>query len=134
MASHGGIGEDKRLQHNTFNNLYFMTERNAQIENHIRNKRVLFDLNTNRYDNNTMNQLPNSLQLNGHIYSQKLKPPIQPIFNRDFEFSGRNNYLYQALYEKKVNISGELFDNNSIPRKPLIDNTHQTNLFRGLVH
>ena len=99
--NYGGIGgEDKSLQHNTFNQLYFNTNKNSVYQNMENNTRFKLDLSRKFYDN-TMNQLPNSSLVNGHIYSQIFKNPTQTIINREVQENGRNNSIYNALYDRK---------------------------------
>ena len=120
-CDYGGIGDRRDLQHNSFNNLYVNTSHNARKEHQIQTTRNPINIFTRKYYDNTMNQLPNGLQLNGHIYSQSFQNPVQTIQYRDFEDAGRNISIYKALYDRPVNISGELFDNKEIKLKPLID-------------
>lgn len=123
MANYGGIGgENKHLQHNTFNQLYYNTNKNSVFQNVENNTRFHLDLSRKSYDN-TLNQLPNGFQVNGHIFGQVYKNPVQKIINREVEENGRNNSIYKALYDRKVNVSGVLFDNNSIYVKPLLNGT-----------
>lgn len=127
MANYGGIGgENKHLQHNTFNQLYYNTNRNSVYQTMENNTRFHLDLTRKSYDN-VINQLPNSFNLNGHIYAQIFKNPIQTIINREITEIGRNNSIYNAIYDRKVNVSGVLYDNNSIKIKPLIDGSKTFN-------
>lgn len=118
--NYGGIGEDKLIRHNNFNSLNLQTRRNAFYNDLDNNTRFHLNLTRKSYDN-TYNQLPNGLQLNGHKYSQSFNNPVQTIIYRDYDDAGRNVSLYNALYERPVNISGELFDNKKLKPRPLLD-------------
>ena len=88
--NYGGIGEDKSLRQNTFNSLNLQTKRNGFYNNLDQNTRFHLDLTNKKYYDNTYNQLPNGLQVNGHIYSQSFHDPVQTIFYRDYDDAGRN--------------------------------------------
>ena len=131
---HGGMGSDsisadgRISQVNNFNQLFCSIEYEAGQENYQRNNRTKIDLSLNAYDN-TYAQLPNSLQLGGHIFSQKVVPPTIQANYRGQEENGRNLLL---LKSRVVDVSGTYENSKDLPLKPtIISNVNQ---FNGIIH
>ena len=79
-------------QLNPFNMLNFTIKNQNRYYDQQQTRRPVLDLSRKGYDN-TPNQLPNTLDLNLRPYSQLFQLPATKIFNRDFEYDGRDRTI-----------------------------------------
>ena len=108
------------LQNNTFNMLYWTIKNQNRYYQQEQTRRPRLDLSRKGYDN-TLNQLPNTLDLNLRPYSQLFQLPATKIFNRDVEGDGRDRTIFKQTDDNYVNVSGVIYKAKDIPQKPLIN-------------
>jgi hypothetical protein len=119
-------------QLNPFNMIYWSIANQNRYYNQEQTVRPRLDLSRKGYDN-TLNQLPNTLDLNVRPYGQLFQLPSVKIYNRDVEYNGRDRTIFKQTDDVFVNVSGVIHKAKDIPKKPLIDEKNYKKEFLGLV-
>jgi len=119
-------------QLNPFNLLGFTIKSQNSYYRQQQTIRPILDLSRKGYDN-TLNQLPNTLDLNLRPYSQLFQLPATKIFNRDVEYNGRDRTIFKQTDDNFVNVSGVIYKAKDITQKPLIDEKNYKKEFLRII-